>query len=307
MTLIVTVNGRESIWMLADRRLSYRRKPPKDDGRKIMFLDTSDGCAILGYAGLGATASGIEPSDWMSAVLRGNNLTMEQSLGEIAKAMQEQLPKHLSGTQRDALARHITLIPCFVDGEVRLYSIGLLMSTDQLTYSPRFARHFQNPSADRTPRTPRIMFTGSGEICLLRNKLWIRDLLHLVNASDSNKVSPLIVADELAKINEMVHRNTADGTVGPHCIVAWRHNKLGVHKGGGDHQFYEGTQRTDDSSIFASIAVGLDIQAMAKAAWPHLMAQLSSLQTGEPEIELDVEKINADIAKIPQHPDKNLK
>lgn len=63
MTLIVTVNGRESIWMLADRRLSYRWRPPKEDGRKMLFLETTDGVAILGYAGLGATARGTEPAD----------------------------------------------------------------------------------------------------------------------------------------------------------------------------------------------------------------------------------------------------
>jgi hypothetical protein len=55
VTLVVAVTGPESIWLLADRRLSYAARPPKDDGRKIMFLETTDGVAILGYAGLGAT------------------------------------------------------------------------------------------------------------------------------------------------------------------------------------------------------------------------------------------------------------
>jgi hypothetical protein len=55
VTLILTVNGRETIWLFADRRLSYERQKPKDDARKILCLDTDDGVAILGYAGLGAT------------------------------------------------------------------------------------------------------------------------------------------------------------------------------------------------------------------------------------------------------------
>ena len=71
MTLIVTVNGPEAIWLVADRRLTGRRGPIRDDARKLMFLETDDGVAILGYAGLGATARGTEPADWMSAVLRG--------------------------------------------------------------------------------------------------------------------------------------------------------------------------------------------------------------------------------------------
>jgi hypothetical protein len=87
MTLVVTVNGREPIWLLADRRLSYKGRPPKEDGRKVMFLETTDGVATLGYAGLGATALGTEPADWMSAVLRGRNLPLEQSLGILAEAI----------------------------------------------------------------------------------------------------------------------------------------------------------------------------------------------------------------------------
>ena len=39
-----------------------------------------------GTAGLGETAQGTEPADWMSAVLRGRRLSLEQSLGVIADA-----------------------------------------------------------------------------------------------------------------------------------------------------------------------------------------------------------------------------
>lgn len=49
MTLILSIQGRESIWLLADRRLSFKGLPPQDTARKIMFLDTTDGMAILGY------------------------------------------------------------------------------------------------------------------------------------------------------------------------------------------------------------------------------------------------------------------
>jgi len=76
VTLVATVNGPETIWLLADRRLTFKSRPPKDDARKVMFLETTDAVAILGYAGLGATALGAEPADWMSAVLRGRNLPL---------------------------------------------------------------------------------------------------------------------------------------------------------------------------------------------------------------------------------------
>ena len=79
MTFILAVRGPKSIWLLADRRLSYEGRLPKDDACKVMFLETTDGVAILGYAGLGATARGTEPSDWMSAVLRGRNFPLDVS------------------------------------------------------------------------------------------------------------------------------------------------------------------------------------------------------------------------------------
>jgi len=63
MTLVVTVNGPETIWLLADRRLSRGGQPWREDARKVMLLEPTDGVAILGYAGLGATALGTEPAD----------------------------------------------------------------------------------------------------------------------------------------------------------------------------------------------------------------------------------------------------
>ena len=92
MTLVVTINGPETIWALTDRRLSYKILPPNDGGRKIMFLEATDGFAILGYCGLGATLRGTEPADWMSSVLRGRNLPLEQSLGVLAAAIKRAAP-----------------------------------------------------------------------------------------------------------------------------------------------------------------------------------------------------------------------
>lgn len=64
----------------------------KDDARKVMIPETTDAVAILGYAGLGATALGTEPADWMSNVLRGQNLPLEQSLYDKLNADLATLP-----------------------------------------------------------------------------------------------------------------------------------------------------------------------------------------------------------------------
>lgn len=87
--------------MLADRRLSYPDRDPIDDACKIMLLDTTDGIAILGYAGLGATVGGTQPAEWMSAVLRGRKLPLEQSLSVLTDAMQRQFPQHMLRMSRN--------------------------------------------------------------------------------------------------------------------------------------------------------------------------------------------------------------
>jgi hypothetical protein len=81
MTLVLSVHSRDSLWLVVDRRLSYgARRPPIDDAVKVMNLETTDGVGLLAYAGLGATPRGTQPSEWMSAVLRGRGgLTFEQA------------------------------------------------------------------------------------------------------------------------------------------------------------------------------------------------------------------------------------
>jgi hypothetical protein len=292
--------------MLADRRLSYRNRPPKEDGRKLMFLETKDGVAILGYAGLGATAKGTEPADWMSSVLRGRNVPLEHALGELAGALQRQLPKHLLRLPRDVPAGHNIVIPAFVEGEVRLYTIDLALAADRRSYAFRYTRHVVNQTSER-PRTPRLALAGSGAMCLIRDRRWIRDLLRVVHACDRGTVSPRTVADQLARVNQIAHQNTRDGSVGPRCIVAWRHNKEGVHKGGGAHQFFERGSRTADSGALPTIANGMDVQALIQAIMPHTMAQMKAMRDGTPSAELDVAGLNAELAKLPEHPDEELK
>ena len=87
MTLVVAATSKKSIWLMTDRRLYYHGRTPKDDARKVLVfrpssidgqrspefheypglpvsrtcqskivgtlvLDSTDGLALLGYAGL---------------------------------------------------------------------------------------------------------------------------------------------------------------------------------------------------------------------------------------------------------------
>lgn len=87
-------------------------------------METTDGIALLGYAGLGATESGTEPSEWMSSVLRGRGgLTLEQALGFLSNAAKSELPRYLTGIAGGA---HHIVIPAFLKGEgARHYSIDM--------------------------------------------------------------------------------------------------------------------------------------------------------------------------------------
>jgi hypothetical protein len=156
-------------------------------------------------------------------------------------------------------------------------------------------------------RAPRLGIGGSGALYLVNDKRWIRPLLHLVNASDRLRITPSSVADHLAKLNFEVHQGTADATVGPNCIVAWRNRKEGIHKGGGAHQSYTGTTRDPGTPSLPTIGGGMDIGAIIDILMPRFMAMFERSRAGEPPQELDKDEVNAALAKLPDEPDENLR
>jgi hypothetical protein len=95
VTLVLAALGRETIWLLTDRRLSVGERPLKDDARKTTVVTAKDGIAMIGYAGLGQTGGGTEPADWICSVLRNRKQTVEGALGVVSAAMQRQFPPHL--------------------------------------------------------------------------------------------------------------------------------------------------------------------------------------------------------------------
>ncbi len=307
MTLVVTVNGRESIWLLTDRRLSFKTRAPKDDARKVMFLETTDGVAILGYAGLGATALGTEPADWMSAVLRGRNLPQEQSLDVLAEAMKKQFPQHMVGMPGDGGPAHNVIVTAFLGNETRLYTIDLVFAPDRKSYHFRYTRHVIDKPTPATPRPPRLGLGGTGALYLIQDKKWKRPLLRLVRAYDRGQVSSCAMADHLASLNSEVHLGISDKSVGPRCTVAWRNRKEGVHKGGGGHRFYTGTTRDANSLPLPTIANGMDVSALAGVMMPHMSKMMEAMQAGDPPKELDKDELNAELARLPDKPDENLR
>ncbi|MGD0397897.1 MAG: hypothetical protein ABSC04_03210 [Syntrophobacteraceae bacterium] len=307
MTLVVTVNGPETIWLLADRRLTSRGRVLRDDARKVMFLETLDGVAILGYAGLGATSAGTEPADWMSSVLRGRNLSLEQSLSVLADAMKRQFPRHMARIAGQTVPAHNMVVPAFLGDEVRLYTIDMVFAPDRKNFWFRYTRHVVDRPARAVPRTPRLSVAGSGALYLIGDKRWMRSLLRIVKAHDRGQVTTNTVTAHLAGLNNEVHNGIRDGSVGPRCIVTWRHRRNGLHKGGGGHQFFTGNNPDRSSPSLPTIANGMDVNALIEVMMPRTMEMFEAMREGRPAPKWDTDDINAKLARLPDKPDEKLR
>jgi hypothetical protein len=257
-----------------------------------MLLETNDGAALLGYAGLGITAGGKEPSDWMSAALRGRGLPLERSLGVLAKAIEARLPPHL---RRLAARTHQVVVPAIVGTGTRLYTIGLAVSRGEGEHRVTFARQMRKPGVDVA-----VPFgvAGSGAGWVRRNKTRMRDLLRLVRAAERRRVSPPSVADHFARLNHDVA--TIDRTVGPRCIVAWRFSRHGGRGGGGGHHFYTGTSRERAVPALPESLLHWDGRAMAEIFFAKL------LETRRDPLSFDWGSVIDAWGRLPEKPDDRL-
>jgi hypothetical protein len=308
MTFVFTVFSRNTLWVAVDRRLSYGSlRPPVDDAIKIMGLTTNDGNGILAYAGLGATPKGTQPSEWMSAVLRGRGgLTFDQTLGVLAGAATRELPKYLVDVPGGG---HFIVAPAFVKGiGSRLYSIESVVHSKTKQHWFRYTHHLRD-----VPSTPsvRIAFAGSGGYYLAqKDRLDRRSLFSLVKKHDSGKVSSQFVADRLAKLNYETHKAmeaAGDRTVGPRCIVVWRRRPglRGRDTRGGGHLFYTGVDRERDCPSIPSVGSGMDTQALVEILFKQFRRNLAD--HGFNPAAFDVDEMNRLVAGIPNQPDERLR
>jgi hypothetical protein len=306
VTLVLSVHSRDSLWLVVDRRLSYGgRRPPIDDAVKVMNLETTDGVGLLAYAGLGATSQGMQPSEWMSAVLRGRGgLTFEQALGVLSAAANRELPRHLASTPDGA---HFIIIPAFVRGVgSRVYTIDNVVDRKTGRHWYRYTSH-QRTALPGSP-SPRLVLGGTGGIYLAQKDAgWQRALLNLVNAHDGGKISDSLIADQLAQLNYEAHQSVRDGTVGPRCIVVWRRRPDATRPApGGSHLFYTGVDRDNLPEGIPTIGNGMDIQSIAEVVIKQLKGPLTALNLGAP-FGLDKDEMNRLLAKLPYEPDERLR
>lgn len=275
-----------------------------------MELETADGVGLLGYAGLGATAVGTQPSAWMSAVLRGRpGLGLEQALGVLSDTANEQLPRHLLRMPGPA---HAIIIPAFLRGVgARVYSIENALDPANGQHWYRYTSHMQNKTPDSlTMWPPRIALGGTGGVHLARKRrLWERELLRLVGAHERGRVSDVLVADRLAELNYQVHLEVSDGTVGPRCIVAWRRRPDGRRASqGGSHECYTGTKRERYAVGFPTVRNGMDMHSIVGVLMREVERTVGlGFSHSEAVTRLDKDELNRRLAELPVNPDERLR
>ena len=76
---------------------------------------------------------------------------------------------------------------------------------------------------------------------------------------------------------------------------------------GGGQQFNTGTNRDANSPIIPHISNGTDMQAFFELLMPHFIESLEGLQEGQPPKEFDKDKINSELAILPDKPDEILR
>jgi hypothetical protein len=270
MTFVLGITTRDSVWMLTDRRLSTPSgKTLRDDGIKLMFLESYDGKAILAYAGLGLTPGQTEPSEWMSRVLRGHNLRMEQYLEVLQATAGAQLPKYLTNVNPG----HVIVCPAIIAERPRMFTIQVGSQPGQL-----ILRNWVFTQKAQLP--PPFVIAGSGAVVFDQDRSWCRDLLHLVYAYNRGRTSPGPVCDRLASLNHKASK--AISTVGEECIVAWRlraGNRLQKH--GGGIQAFVGTQRAPSTPHPPEIGWGgRDLKAFEELMLRDLNASIRAFDTG---------------------------
>jgi hypothetical protein len=313
VTNVLSVQSRDTVWVVADRRLSCKGRRLNDDAVKVIRLETNDGVGVLAYAGLGATPRGTQPSEWMSAVLRGRGkLTFEEALGTLATVAAVELPRHLEAIPDPSQRSHVILAPAFITGVgARLYTIDYARDVKTGQYHYRYARRVNRDAPGE--RAVRIAGAGSGAVHLSKkvkkDKDWSRTLMSLVRDHDRGKVSDNLVADQLAALNFEVHEELAklnDQSVGPRSIVIWSRRRDALQdRPGGGHLFYDGTSRVRDNASIPIIVCGMDIVAMSKVF--RGMFPSTRTDVGFDLSRYDPDKLMRRLDALPDMPDDKLR
>ena len=285
--------------MVADRRLSFGNGRTIEDAQKITTVETTDGVALIGYAGLGLTQGRTQPSHWLRNVLRGRNASMNASMEFIVNAMRKEMPRHLRSMP--TTRSHVVIAPAFVDGRPRIYYIDLGVTESGQIEGSRYALLTSNyPGA----RPYRMVTTGSGANGIPKTENF-RHLFRLAKAFDEGRVQARSVADAMAAICYRAHLR--DKYTGPNAIVVWR-SKIGAQlKDGGGLQYYSGMLRDNECPQLPDVARGMDMNAIVQVLAADAIPKLEAMLRGSPIPPDDPDLLRQAFSQLPIGPDDRLR
>lgn len=240
------------------------------DARKIVGIDSTDGLALVSYAGLGMI-SGLDPSDWVTSVCQGVQTDLRGYMMCLAEAMKEVDP-----VERSAAPGHLFVAAGVVDGQPVLYSL-VAGSAGRLSL-----RYFERPNT--------FMIAGAGRASLQNtdDKLTdeaheLRDWIRKVETEDAH---PREVTDRLAKWDAATSRETENA--GSRAIVAYR--LVGDGEVAPGRCFYDGATLEPPDSKIPQMTRGVDVnqifdlmkkQAMGGVLSPKETALLAAYKNAE--------------------------
>lgn len=288
-----------------------------DDACKLLRIEAVDGVGLVSYAGLGRTATKVEPSEWMSRAIRGRNLRLGQYFDALADAAREQVPRQLRTMSGGRGTLKIMFAALLKDGP-RIYTIDLQSGRPGRVWFGA-QRHANRELASGGYVEHRFKSIGSGDATLLRLvskkgpvqsgfRERTRGLIRLIAAVEAGRVPPTVVAEELAAINQLVADN--DPFVGPRCVVTWRILREGKIDDG--HAMYTGREKDPDTHAIPTIMRGHDVKAIAELWTQGGIPQTArvSLRAGASFKEVDDrmrEQFLEKLSQLPRTPDTRLR
>lgn len=300
MTLVVAATTRRTAWLMTDRRLTFKDRPPTDDAIKLVSLQCTDGVALIGYAGLGSTVAGTKVADWVNGVLVGRNWPLEGALSALASAGAKALPPHLQRLRPGSPWVHNFVVPAFKGGEARIYSIDFAGAGTGGRWSHRYTSHVFHRNGRPQGRPPRMTCAGSGaKLASLREHAPLRGkILALMHRFDAGRVAADDVFRAFAELNHAVSQ--LEPTVGSRCVITYRNTPQG-----GSHAFFDSvTHEITCGDRIPQIAHGMDIQEFVAAALPVMRLPRSP---GDAMPPIDVEAMNRALANLTNKPRDDLR
>ena len=216
MTLNMTVIASWGIWQCSDHRLvdPVTGQLVQDDSAKHVILRFPDGGALLAYSGIGSVA-GIQISDWVREILRGESRTLDQSLIFLREKATQSIGPIVTGRFQQMFS-----IGAFLQGKPWIVQIRNFKATRQDEFGPPGSQF--DIVAHRIENQPMVFVSGA-QAALSSQQI---DDLVRITSRRPNKMEDF--HDLLAKYNRLASSHSTYGKmISASCTTSYMPPKGG--------------------------------------------------------------------------------